>query len=300
MTNAGDITGYISPGNTLFSPIGVALAAGGSVTNQSTGAITGDLAGVALSNGGSLTNQAGGRISAYEVGVATHGNAAATNAGDISGEAGVVAVGSSAIVTNSGDIAGTKVGSSFFFGPITLGDGVSLNAGGSVINKAAGTITGAADGVYIAGGGAVTNAGAISGTTASVQFAGAGANTLTLQTGSTLIGDAIGSTASGATNALVLEGAGRANNKFDNFNTLTVQTGGDWTLGGTSSFGGASVSSGASLDDAGALTLMERRRSRGRRSSYRAMIPLRWTERLRSAARSSARERWRSSGGARR
>jgi hypothetical protein len=77
-----------------------------------------------------------------------------------------------------------------------------------------------------------------------------------LGTGSKLTGDAIGSTASGATNALVLEGAGSADNNFDNFNTLTVQSGADWTLGGTSSLGGATISSGASLDDAGSLTLM--------------------------------------------
>ena len=147
-------------------------------------------------------------------------------------------------MTNSGVIAGTKVGSSFFFGPITLGDGVSMNAGGAVTNKAGGTITGAADGIYIAGGGAVTNAGTISGTIASVEFAGTGANTLTLQTGSTLTGDAIGSIASGATNALVLEGKGTANNNFDNFNTLDVQANASWTLGGNSTFGATTVSSG--------------------------------------------------------
>ena len=83
----------------------------------------------------------------------------------------------------------------------------------------------------------MTNAGTISGTIASVEFAGSGASTLTLETGSALSGDAIGSTASGATNALVLEGHGTANNIFDNFNTLDVQANGNWTLGGDSTFG---------------------------------------------------------------
>jgi hypothetical protein len=90
----------------------------------------------------------------------------------------------------------------------------------------------------------VTNAGAISGTIASVEFAGTGANTLTLQTGSTLTGDAKGSTAGEATNALVLQGKGTANNNFDNFNTLDVQANAGWTLGGDSTFGATTVSSG--------------------------------------------------------
>jgi hypothetical protein len=257
VTNAGDITGYISPGGDRLVAIGVFAETGATVTNRGVGVISGYRAGVWLNAGGSVANQASGTISGYVYGLLGRSNATTlTNAGDISGEGGVVAFGSAATVTNSGAIAGTKVGSSPVFGAaITLGDGVFMNAGGSVTNKAGGTITGAGDGVYIAGGGSVTNAGAISGTTASVQFAGGGANTLTLETGSRLTGDAIGSTASGATNALVLERSGIANNNFDNFDALTVQTGGNWTLGGTSSFGGATISSGASLDDTGALTL---------------------------------------------
>ena len=257
VTNAGDITGYISPGGNLLFATGVCIEAGGAVNNQGTGAISGYHTGVWLmGGGGSVTNQAGGTISAHDIGLLAEGKpATVTNAGDISGEGGVVAIGSAATVINSGDIEGTTVGSVNFRGVETLGDGVFMNAGGTVANNVDGTITGAGDGVYLAGGGAVTNAGTISGTTASVQFVGSGDNALTLETGSTLIGDAIGSTASGATNALVLEGAGRANNNFDNFNTLRVQSGANWTLGGTSSFGGATISSGSSLDDAGALTL---------------------------------------------
>ena len=65
-----------------------------------------------------------------------------------------------------------------------------------------------------------------------------------MQTGSTLTGDAIGSIASGATNALVLQGNGTANNNFDFFNTLDVQKNASWTLGGDSTFGATTVSSG--------------------------------------------------------
>jgi hypothetical protein len=245
VTNAGDITGYISPGGNLLFATGIYIEAGGSVNNQGTGAISGYHTGVWLrGGGGSVTNKAGGAISAHDIGILAEGKpVTVTNAGDISGEGGVVAIGSAATVANSGAITGTTVGSVTFRGTVeTLGDGVFMNAGGAATNKAGGTINGAGDGVYIAGGGSVTNAGTISGTIASVEFAGAGANTLTLETGSTLNGDAIGSTASGATNALILQGHGTANNNFDDFDTLSVQANGNWTLGGDSTFGATTVS----------------------------------------------------------
>ena len=124
--------------------------------------------------------------------------------------------------------------------------GAELDQGGNVTNNSGGTIRGTGFGLFVTGSSAatVTNAGAISGTIASVEFAGTGSNTLTLQTGSTLTGDAIGSTAGGATNALVLQGKGTANNNFDNFNTLDVQANASWTLGGDLTFGATTVSSG--------------------------------------------------------
>ena len=99
----------------------------------------------------------------------------------------------------------------------------------------------------------MTNTGTIGGGVGSVAFAGTGANTLTLGTGSTLNGGAYGSKASGATNALVLQGSGTANNNFTNFNTLTADASGTWTLGGRSSFGGTTVSTGT-LSVTGSLT----------------------------------------------
>jgi hypothetical protein len=237
VTNAGKISGQG----------GVSLNAGGSVTNEAGATISGNsnfaAAGVTLFGGGTVTNEAGATISAYGGGF-THG---------------VYAFFYPATVQNSGDI-------------VSNGDGVGFISGGVVNNGRGGLIRGANEGVYMYryggpssvtnagaisgnvgvfmtdfGTGAtdtVTNLGAISGTTASVQFGGSGANTLTLQTGSTLIGDAIGSIASGATNALILQGHGTANNDFDNFNALNVQANGNWTLGGDSTFGATSISMG--------------------------------------------------------
>jgi hypothetical protein len=152
---------------------------------------------------------------------------------------GLFVTGNPATVTNYGTIDG---------GPAADSVGAELNQGGNVTNNSGGTISGTGFGVFIESNSAsratVINAGAISGTMASVEFAGTGANTLTLQNGSTLTGNAIGSTAGGATNALVLQGRGTANNNFDNFNTLDVQANGSWTLGGDSTFGATTVSSG--------------------------------------------------------
>jgi hypothetical protein len=259
----------------------VGLSAGGSVTNEAGGTITCGSIGVALSSA-SVTNEAGATIAGDIWGIKSTGVATVTNAGAVNGRRGnangVSLYGGGSLVNEaSGTISGGSnpggYGVLTFFhaatvtnaGAITGNIGVGLDSGGSVTNQGAGTISGDFDGVFLqdgsltnqaggtiigtrdgvrARGVAVTNAGTISGTAASVQFFGYeyGANTLTLETGSTLIGDAIGSTASGATNALVLEGHGTANNNFDNFNTLNVQANGNWTLGGASTFGATTVS----------------------------------------------------------
>ena len=253
--NAGAITGTFEGG-------GVELDAGGAVTNDVSASISGYYFGVSLKRGGGVTNA--GTISGSNVGVglgtgpggavAGGGGGTVNNqaGGMITGEdGGVFALAAAATVTNAGTVAGT---SAVTINGVALGDGVGMGAGGTVNNESGGTITGANDGVYITGGsGTVTNAGTISGTVESVEFAGSGTNTLTLQTGSVLIGDAIGSTASGATDALVLQGSGVANNNFVNFDTLNVLASGAWTLGGVSTIGATTVSDGT-LIVSGTLT----------------------------------------------
>ena len=86
-----------------------------------------------------------------------------------------------------------------------------------------------------------------SGGSGSVAFAGSGTNTLTLQTGSTLDGPPLGSTASGATNALMLTGQGTAANNFINFNTLSTKATGEWTLGGYLGLSGDAVCFGRDI-----------------------------------------------------
>ena len=234
ITNSGSIQG------SLAGPAAAGVFIQGSGNLQNDGTVKGNKDGAFLLAGGSVTNGAG--------------NASAKiSGGSVGGSEtsfGLFVTGNPATVTNYGTIDGAGAAHSV---------GAELDEGGNVTNNSGGTISGTGFGVFIASNSAssatVTNAGAISGTIASVEFAGTGANTLTLQTGSTLTGDAIGSTASGATNALVLQGKGTANNNFDNFNTLDVQANASWTLGGDSKFSGTTVNNGSILVSSGTLDL---------------------------------------------
>ena len=123
------------------------------------------------------------------------------------------------------------------------GFGIFANSASTVVvtNAAGGTISGGGVGIEILGSGTVTNAGTISGATNSVDFNSAGStNTLILQTGSVLIGDAVGNATS--TNKLILQGSGTANNNFAGFTSLDMASGNFWVLNGNSGVGAATIS----------------------------------------------------------
>ena len=92
------------------------------------------------------------------------------------------------------------------------------------------------------------NAGTITGTGGrSVEFGdGTGTNTLTLQTGSVLNGNAVGSPVS-TNNNLILQGRGGADNNFVGFNSLEVQVNAAWTLNGNTEVGTATLLGGSTL-----------------------------------------------------
>ena len=228
VTNSGNITSTaaVAPGGV----VGVEIRGPGVATNS--GAIRGFEVGVYLNqdfvdsiSGGNVTNLAGGSISGTFDGVVVMGVGNVTNAG-------VIATAGNATTANAAVLVQGNI---------------------SVINQAGGAISGGKYGVLgTIGATSVTNAGTITGGVASVAFTGKGASTLTLQTGSVLNGPAVGSTAAGATNALVLTGHGVANNAFVNFQTLAVNASGVWALNGSSAIGATSINSGdLEVGDAG-------------------------------------------------
>jgi hypothetical protein len=176
ITNAGVVSA--SSGN------GVSLAGAAAVSN--TGSISGNDA-VVLGAGGSVTNNVGGSISGLGAlgaglgsgaGVFIHGAAGTvTNRSTISGVAYGVGLGTGGLVTNTSVIKGGEdgviiqgaIGTIANYGVITatVDDGASLFAGGSLTNASGASIsalgaTGA--GVFVTGGvGTITNAGTITG-----------------------------------------------------------------------------------------------------------------------------------------
>jgi hypothetical protein len=201
--------------------------------------------GVVLNGGGLFTNNAGGVIrggsgtSGWAVIEQTtgggYGSVANTfsNSGLIQGAGGGVELAGSTRVNNNGTIEGGV-------------QGLVMNGGGTLINN--GTIHGASQtGVYMGAAGTITDNGSITGGVTAVQFGGAGAHTLTVESGATLNGAVMGSTAAGATNTVNLIGSGTANGGFQHFNTLALSGAGTWVLNGASIFGAATVQTGGLL-----------------------------------------------------
>ena len=250
VTNAGTITGYyygvVGAGSVINLSGGiingnhvVGNGFGGdgvdadSVNNAGTimGAFDGVEGGESVNNAGTITGNNNDGVDLYGVGSVTN-LSGGTIAGGFNGVEIDYGVG---YVENTGSITGTT------------NDGVYLGAGGSVNNLSGGSITGTSSGVEIDGGaGSVYNAGTIIGSDGTAILLDAyNGNTVTLDTGSTVIGNIVGG---GTDDAAFLQGTGTYNYGFTNFATLTVQ--GDaspngWNLTGNNTFAqNATVQSG--------------------------------------------------------
>lgn len=238
--NAGAISG-----NTGIFASGIATVSnllGGTITGNATGIQAGTL---------DLTNAAGATISGGQDGIRAGGTV--TNAGTITGGSrSVELTGDSTLINQAGGTISGALGVVVLAGvgtitnAGTINGGLVLNSGGSITNSLGGAISSDFDGIIVGGAASITNAGKISAGAGfkSVSFLGTGPNVLTLQPGSVLNGDVQGSTAVGATNKLILQGSGQADNNFRNFDTLDVKGNSFWFLRGNANVGTATVSSG--------------------------------------------------------
>jgi len=189
------VTGSVNASN---SSAVFATVAGASITNS--GTITGNgsifNSGVRLNDAGTITNLAGGTIRSNGGEGINAVNSSVFNAagGTISGALrGIFLWGANSSVDNSGTISGGTL------------SGLSLNDGGSLINRSGGLINTVGGHGVVAGLGAstITNNGSIQGTTSGILFVTGGSLT---NTGT--ISGATGVSASGATQALNLVSSG--------------------------------------------------------------------------------------------
>ncbi len=254
LINSGSIASKIDDGLGFFAGGSVTNAAGASISNLGTKG-----AGIYITGGGATVTNAG-TISGIDYAIdLAKGGAVTNNAGGIiTSHRGINILGGPGTVSNSGSIVGTT------------DFGVRLQAGGSVTNVASASISGPVGIAIYAAAGTVTNSGTISGTTNAVTFAGTGSNRLVMGATGVLLGNIVGSPASGSTNTLEFAGGagtlsgltGGAGSVIENghtstmksINSIAVDAGGDWTMSGKNTIanllnkGTVTIATSGSLD----------------------------------------------------
>ncbi|HUK07771.1 MAG TPA: autotransporter domain-containing protein [Stellaceae bacterium] len=253
VTNSGTIsTVSVRGGGTIINQKSIGSITATSVAATATN--TGIIGGITLNAGGSVTNaNTIGNVSTYGASAAvtnsgTIGTATLGGGGTLINQAGArmgSGVGSVTVKSVAGTVSnfGTIVSATGQNGPA-----VTFLAGGTLLNNIGGSIQGSSYGVSAAGGTTITNAGTITGSGGTaVRFSGSGANTIVVQPTSVLNGGVVGSTVTGATNALVLEQNGLLQTSFANFTDLMVAVSGAVTLNGTSIFSNSTTITGGTL-----------------------------------------------------
>ncbi len=224
-------------GTLSLSSIGVYLGAGGTVTNQSSGLITGR-SGIHINNYGVVDN-AGAVGANHGTAIEFGAGGKVVNSGTIAGVHDGIVAGVSgsgyAFVSNSGLI--TAGGTSFVKNGLTLNEaGVSLLQGGNVTNQSGGTIS-AGVGVYLHGPGRISNqsGGAIKGN----AFSGVYAVTA-LVAGPTLINNGY---ISAKGRGVYFKGGGTVSNAYG----ATIAGGADGIYITTSSFAAVTIDNSGKL-----------------------------------------------------
>ncbi len=253
MTNASGVVknfGRIEANNS--GGVGISLYAGsvnnGSATDRSA-LISGAAIGLATSHAATVNNfgtiESGGLGVRLAGGKVTSGSASDTQA-LIVGAYGVNVTGG-ATLRNFGAIQGTSGGAVYID---QIGAGASVSLVNGVSNDKTALIVGATYGVFAnASAATVTNYGTIEGMGGTAVRFNSASDMLIVEGGSSLIGVARGGggTLQLATGRGTITGLGT---NFTGFATYMVQTGGIWTLSGTSSLG-----AGTTLTNRGTMTV---------------------------------------------
>lgn len=280
LTNNGTLTGsgalVVDPAtmvNTGSVGIGVTLDAGSYLDNTSTGTINGGTRAV-YGKGGAVSVNNAGTIYGSSIGIVLGAGGSIANSGTaalISGYAAAIKVQNAAgTLSNAGMMEATGAS----------GIGVYLSGGGSVANTGTIAATGGSHGVgvelvlhggnvanigtaaVIEGGaygvavfmvaGTVSNAGTISGGTDAVKFFGNDTDRVIVDPGAKFVGNVVGGSGSNTLELASAASQGTISNALNaqylGFQTITVDSGAQWKLTGTST-----LASGVTLTDAGTL-----------------------------------------------
>ena len=255
--------GTIAASGTAAASVGIQMngtagSAGGTITNEATGVISGGQFGIYSAQAGTLTNVGTVFASGAVTGTTTitptavgvvFGSGQVANLGGISGtKYGVYIIGAGS-VTNAGTIAGA-------------GDsGVVLNGGGVLLNSGtAASITGGRLGAYLFGAGTVVNSGSIGGTGAAgdgvLMTAG---GVFENQPGGRVTGTRVavrasGTVATGMTNAGTLAGGGYGVLVLNSAVSLTNAATGTIAAAATNTGAGVGAGLGGSVGNAGSIS----------------------------------------------
>lgn len=252
-----DITVVNEAGGTIIGRNGSGVGSDGDATVTNRGTITGAYAGegnIFNSSGVASTNGDGDGVDIDEIGtIENYGRIEGTGAGGVdslgrtNGSEGI-AMGGGTLNNYAGAVViGANLG-------ILVDDGARGSAVGATTITNAGTIQGQAGEAIVLIGNfddSITNSGTITGVGAAIDF-GAGNDTLTLQTGSSITGTVAGGD---GTDTLALSGTGTlALGNYTGFEAASV-AGGVWTLSGTGAFAnGISIASGGTAAGTASLT----------------------------------------------